>query len=424
MANTIQCPKCYHEMDVDTILYNQIQQEANQNYQLKVKEISEQYNQKLEGLEQDKLKLNTEKDNFEKIIAEKLKEEVTKEKTKLEKDNIELRKKIKEEVKNKTSAQIDEYEKQLKDKSEEIRDLLKAKADVARLKLEKDELQDKIAAEYQEKLNQTLKDKTLQIQTSEREKNELKIAEREKIIGDLNQKLTEAQLKIEQGSIQLQGEVQELAIESWLKNNFPFDNIKEVAKGARGADCIQTVNTREMLNCGTIYYESKRTKEFGNKWIEKFKEDMRLQGAYLGVIVTQVMPVDMERMGIKDDIWICSFEEFKNLSYVLREYLIKINSMMIAQDNKESKMEQLYGYLTSNSFKLQIDSIISSFEDMQNDLIKERKYLEGIWKKREKQIDKVLKSSVDMYTSVKSIAGSVIQDLQPLELPMDEDIDI
>lgn len=151
---------------------------------------------------------------------------------------------------------------------------------------------------------------------------------------------------------------------------------------------------------------------------------MRLKNADVGVIVTQVMPNDMETMGIKDGIWICSFAEFKNLSYVLREYIIKINSIMIAQDNRGSKMEQLYGYLTSNNFKLQIDSIINSFEDMQSDLTKERKYLEGIWKKREKQIDKVLRSSVDMYTSVKDIAGSVIQDIQSLELPMDEDDEV
>lgn len=415
IANKIKCPECSHEIDVDSIIYGQIEQEAKTKYKLKVEEINEQYQKKLEVLEKEKSKLSIDRDNFNISFNKKLEVELEKERSKLEH-------KITEELEHKKSAQIDEYEKELNKKSEEIKLLLKAKADVARLEREKDELHSKLTAENEEKLNRIIKDKTLQIQNSEREKNEMTIAERDKMINDLNQKLKEAQSKIEQGSVQLQGEVQELAIESWLKTKFVFDNIKEVAKGAKGADCIQTVNTRESLNCGTIYYESKRTKEFGSKWIEKFKEDMRLKGADVGVIVTQAMPVDMKRMGIKDGVWICSFEEFKNLSYVLREYLIKINSMMIAQDNKGTKMEQLYGYLTSNNFQLQIDSIISSFEDMQSDLTKERKYLEGIWKKREKQIDKVLKSSVDMYTSVKDIAGSVIQDVQSLELPMDEDI--
>lgn len=265
IANTIKCPECSHEIDVDSIIYGQIEQEAKKEYQLKLKEINAEFRQKAEELEKEKLKFNTDKDNFETTLKEKLEKEIEKEKLKFEQNIVELEQKIKEDIENKTSTQIDEYESQLKKQSEEIKALHKAKADVARLEREKDELKDKIEAEFQEKLNETIKSKTLQIQSSLREQSELKIYEKDKIIGDLSLKLKEAQSKIEQGSIQLQGEVQELAIENWLKSKFIFDDIKEVVKGASGADCIQTVNTRERLKCGTIYYESKRTKEFGNK---------------------------------------------------------------------------------------------------------------------------------------------------------------
>ena len=118
--------------------------------------------------------------------------------------------------------------------------------------------------------------------------------------------------------MQLQGEVQELAIEEWLQQQYPLDTIDEIKKGARGGDCIQIVNTRTTKNCGKIYYESKRTKKFEATWIDKFKADMRIKGADIGVIVTESMPTEMDRMGLKDGVYICTFQEFKSLSCILR----------------------------------------------------------------------------------------------------------
>ena len=119
----------------------------------------------------------------------------------------------------------------------------------------------------------------------------------------MSNQLKEAQIKAEQGSTQLQGEVQELAIEKWLVENFPLDTIQEIKKGALGADCLQFINTRSKSNCGTIYYESKRTKSFKNEWIHKFKHDIQVKNADIGVLVTKSMPKDMDRMGLKDGIW-------------------------------------------------------------------------------------------------------------------------
>lgn len=151
---------------------------------------------------------------------------------------------------------------------------------------------------------------------------ELKFRQKDEQLRELKEQLQIAQRKAELGSTQLQGEVQELAIEEWLKQKFPFDAIEEVKKGAKGADCMQTVHTREFQNCGKIYYEIKRTKDFQKVWIEKFKSDMREKGASVGVLVTDVMPNNMKRMGLYEGIWICKFEEFKGLSAVLRQNII------------------------------------------------------------------------------------------------------
>lgn len=220
--------------------------------------------------------------------------------------------------------------------------------------------------------------------------------------------------------MQLQGEVQELAIEEWLAAAFPLDTIEEVKKGARGADCVQVVNTRTRQNCGKIYYESKRTKGFQEGWIEKFKTDIRERGADMGVLVTESMPADMEWMGLRDGIWICSFEEFRGLCVVLRESVIRLSSVVATQENKGDKMEMIYDYLAGNESRLQVEAIVEGFTQMQADLETEKRVMQGIWKKREKQIEKVLLNTTHMYSSIRGIAGNAVQPVTLLELPAGE----
>jgi hypothetical protein len=241
----------------------------------------------------------------------------------------------------------------------------------------------------------------------------------QKQLEDQKRLTEEMKRKQEQGSMQLQGEVMELAIEEWLASQFPLDTIEEIKKGARGGDCIQIVNTRTHQNCGSIYYESKRTKEFQPNWIEKFKGDIRVKGASIGVLVTDAMPPDMDRLGLKDGIWICSFEEFKGLCAVLRESIVQLSNAVMSQENKGDKMHMLYDYLTGNTFRMQVEAIVEGFTTMRVDLESEKRAMQAIWKKREKQIDKVTVNTIDMHASIKGIAGSAIQSVTLLELPQE-----
>jgi hypothetical protein len=225
------------------------------------------------------------------------------------------------------------------------------------------------------------------------------------------------QRKIEQGSTQRQGEIQELAIEEWLKNKFPLDSISEVKKGQKGGDCLQTVHTRSHQNCGTIYYESKRTKEFGYSWIEKFKADMRDKKVDIGVIVTETLPKEMDRFGIKDGVWICTYEEFKGLCSILRETLLRVHQVTLNNENKGTKEEMIYNFVVSNEFKMRIEAIVEGWVQMQKDLQQEKRAMEGMWKKREVQIEKVLLNTNMMFSSIKGIAGSEVGSIKALELP-------
>jgi hypothetical protein len=255
------------------------------------------------------------------------------------------------------------------------------------------------------------------IRKAEEEKNELKFKELQKQLEDQKRLTEEMKRKQEQGSMQMQGEVQELAIEEWIAAQFPLDTIEEIKKGARGGDCIQIVNTRSVQNCGKIYYESKRTKDFQPSWIEKFKADMRVKSADIGVLVTEAMPSDMERMGFRNGVWICTYEEFKGLCGVLRESIIQVNNALSSQENKGDKMHMLYEYLTSNNFRMQVEAIVEGFTAMKDGLESEKRAMNRIWKEREKQIEKVIINTIDMHASIRGIAGNAIQSVKALELP-------
>jgi hypothetical protein len=244
---------------------------------------------------------------------------------------------------------------------------------------------------------------------------QLRMKELEKQLDDQKKLAEEMRRKAEQGSMQLQGEVQELALEELLRVSFPFDEITEVGKGVRGADCIQIVRNNFGQECGKIIYESKRTRDFSQDWIEKLKADMRSQGAGIAVIVTQAMPKDMERFGEKNGVWICSFSEVKALAYVLRDGIIRIFNAAKSQDNKGDKMHLLYDYLTSSEFSEQWKAIREGFLSMKQSIQRERDTMEKLWKSREKQLEKVLLNAAHVRGSIEGIAGKDAIDVNLLE---------
>jgi hypothetical protein len=413
---TIKCPNCNTDIDINEVLYHQLEDRYKSEHLAQKKQLEaeieakrKEYKTHLETLKAKEEELKEQKEKFEEEIKKATQKELKAQRQKLQ---DELRKEILDEQ-NEAMANL---QKELENKTNQVKELNIAKVEIEKLKREKDEIETSIKAKAELALNVQLKLEKEKIQKATDEQNELKLRQKDEQLKQLQEQLQIAQRKAEQGSMQLQGEVQELAIEEWLSEKFPFDTIDEIKKGVRGADCMQIVHTREAQNCGKIYYESKRTKDFQKSWIEKFKADMREKGADIGVLVTDVMPNDMQRMGLYEGIWICSFEEFKGLSSVLRENIIKIHQAMKSQENKTDKMSLLYSFLTSNEFKMQIEAIVEVFTSMQSDLDSEKRSMQRIWKQREKQIEKVLDNTINMYGSIKGIAGNAIGNIKALEL--------
>ena len=414
--NQVECPNCGTDIDVQNILSHQLEDEIKRKYQAELSSEKKRYQGEQEKLRDEKVAFEEKKKQENQLFQERLEKQ-------LKEDRLTIEAKLKSKLIVEQEEQFKSLQNELNEKSEQVKELNRSKAEIEKLKREKGELKEAAEAEAQKKLNQTLITEKEKIRKAEEERNEMRFKEMTKQLEDQKKLTEEMKRKQEQGSMQLQGEVQELAIEEWLTSQFPLDSIEEIKKGARGGDSLQTVNTRSVQNCGTIYYESKRTKDFQPSWIEKFKADIRDKGANIGVLVTEVMPTGMKRMGLKEGIWICNYDEFKGLCAVLRESIVQLSTAISSQDNKGDKMEMLYTFLTGNAFRMQVEAIVEGFTQMKSDLESEKRSMQRIWKQRDKQIEKVITNTINMYGSIKGIAGNAVQSVKALELPGEDDED-
>jgi hypothetical protein len=405
----IKCPACGTPINVNDILYHQLEEELKIKFGKQLNEEKKKFEGQAEQLRLEREKLDEEKARLGEQVADGIRLRLNAEKEAIEK-------KLREQITGEEAGRFKVLQDELNEKSAKLREFNQAKAEIEKLKREKDELRESIQAEAQKILNEKLLEEKERIRKAEQEKNELVIRELQKKLEDQKKLTDEMQRKQEQGSMQLQGEVQELAIEEWLASSFPLDTISEIKKGVQGGDCVQTINTHSRSNCGKIYYESKRAKNFTGEWIEKFKADMRAKGITVGILVTHTYPKGLERMGLIDGIWICSYEEFKGLSAVIRESAIRISELTASQENKGEKMAMLYDYLISPEFRSQIEAIVEGFSAMKSDLDAEKRAMMKIWNTREKQIDKVITNTTAMYGSIKGIGGKAIGTVPSLEL--------
>jgi len=410
MNDKIICPSCSHRFDVEEALTGQLEAQFKAKFEKNVAEQRENFLKKERQLELERENFAKKKEKENEIFKEKLQQKIALESERIDKEN-----------KKKFEQQVRALELANEKKTAENR-VLKAKEIVLITK-------EKELKEQQEDLQLTLEKQMLEKQSEieekarikEREKFELEKIKLLKQIDDNKKLAEEMKRKAEQGSMQMQGEVQELALENLLRTCYPFDDIDEVGKGIKGADCIQTVVNANQQQCGLIVYESKRTKTFGGDWIDKLKQDQISCKADIAVLVTETMPKDMARFGEKNGVWICTYQEIKSLSFVLRQMLIKMQTIKVNNENKGEKMELLYRYLTGTEFSQNINRIVENYDAMINQLNTEKKRTYKSWAEREKQIWSVQENLSSLFGSIKGIAGNAFMPNNQLELDGPED---
>jgi len=428
MPTLITCPSCKTAFALEEVMTDDIKKELRGEmiaYKNKKDEEVRLLQEKLakEELEtSEKISLATKKkeEEFQQTLAAASKLSQEREDSlnkKLIEEKKQLQLSLEESIRKSISADFDNQLRLLQQSNRDNEEKLKLSRQKEleflqkeqELKNKEEELELSVQRKLQDersKLSEEIR-KLEEQKTASREADlQLRMKELEKQLEDQKRLAEEMRRKADQGSTQLQGEVQELALEELLRSTFPFDEISEVIKGKRGADCVQIVRNQLGQECGKIIYESKRTEAFQNDWVEKLKSDMRKQGAHVAILVTKSLPKDMNSFGEKQGIWICSFSEVKALSFILRDGILKLFNASKSQENKGDKVHMLYDYLTSTEFSEQWKAIREGFMSMKNSIQRERDAMEKLWKAREKQLEKVLLNAAHIRGSVEGIAGN------------------
>ena len=390
-TRAIQCPKCGETLDVNAVLARRVEETLRRDYADKEETLQRDYEEKLDKA--------------------------------LKEDRARIEQRLRKRIAGEHADRIKELERDLADQSGKVRELNKAQSTIERLKREKASLRAEIEVEVQREHTKQFDEERENYRKTVENEFQGKLAESEQVIARLQKDLQEASKKATPTAPELRGGAQEKIIADYLTNQFPLDTIERIGPGRRGADILQTVHASTRPECGVIYYESKNTQRFGSRWIETFKRNMLEKNATIGVLVTRTRPKGMDRLGLKEGIWICTLEEFKGLCFVLRESIIQLSEVARAQENRAGKMGELYDYLTGPDFRSQVEAIVSGFTKMKSDLEQERNAMQVTWGVRERRIRDVLLSTNRMYGSIKGIAGNSLQAVPLLELPSNDDTD-
>jgi hypothetical protein len=348
------------------------------------------------------------------------------------------RERVEIEVQSKLNAEREQIRKQafeqadqrtsvvLKDQAQQLSDLQSALTTAQQNELElrkKEHELEQQKAELQLKVARTLNAERAKIRDEvlrqADDQNRLKLAEKDKLMAEMQGQIQQLQRKAEQGSQQIQGEVLELDMEAQLRDAFAADNVSEVPKGVSGGDLIQNVRSVSGRPCGAILWESKRTKNWSAAWLPKLRDDMRAAGAACAVLVSEALPDGVRSFNHIDGIWVCSRSHVIALAMVLRAGMIEVTKARQAADGRKEKTDLVYNYLCSGEFQHHLSGLVESFSRMQSDLDSEERSMKSIWKKRRKHLERAFSGATGLYGDLQGLMGSALPEVRHLELHED-----
>jgi len=403
---TIVCPGCESKIQVDELIRSQVTDQLTEELAEENKRERSAISELRMQLEKDRQGLEKSREEIEVEVEKRLRSQVSK----LESEAIEKAKKDLSVQISDQKTEIEEVTSRLKVAQENE---LKLRQRERALAAEKAELELKVAREIESERTQLVAKAKEQFKAE----YDLKAAEKNKTIDDMRKKIDDLKRKAELGSQQLQGEVKEEALEECLSSSFRSDVIEPIKKGVRGADACQHVFDSNGNDCGSILWESKRTKAWSSKWIEKLKDDQRSKKAAFAVLVSDVLPSGMTTFGCVEGVWVCSWECVVGLASALRAGLIELGKTSAAAEGKQDKMELVYQYLAGQEFQQRVATIVEAFVAMQKDLDSEKRSMERMWKKRGKQLDRAIFSATHLYGDLQGIIGKSLPTIPELEMP-------
>lgn len=397
---TITCPNCSTQIKLNETLAGPLIAATKKDYE---EMLAESQRQSVDELNNLKNRLENQFESERKKLA--IDEE------------IRARNKIKDEFKAKEREAI-ELKELLQQREVKLAEAQNAQVEFLKQKRGLDDQRRELELTIEKRVQDSIADIQKKATAEAEDGLKLKVLEKEQQISAMNKQIEELKRRSEQGSQQMQGEVLELELEQLLIEKFPFDDVAPVPKGELGADVLQTVNGQNNSPSGKLIWEMKRTKNWSDGWLPKLREDQRMSGADIAVLVSQALPKDIGSFNVVDGIWVTAPRYAIPLAIALRQSLIEISNARHSNDGQETKMELVYQYLTGPRFRHRIEAIVEKFGDMRDDLDRERKAMTRLWAKRESQIEGVISATVGLHGDLQGIAGKAIQGIESLELSL------
>ena len=408
---TLVCPQCKIEIKLTESLAAPLLDSVRRDYERRLAEKDANVAKREQLLHQQEATLQKAKETLDEQVAQKLQRErarIAAEEAK----NAKLA--LGSELEQK-SKEINQLQDILKQRDAKLADAQRTQAEVIRKERELDDAKRELELTVAKRVQAELGTAREQARKDAEEELKLKVLEKEQTIVSMQKQIEDLKRRAEQGSQQLQGEVQELELESLLAAKFPRDRIQPVPKGEFGGDVLHRVVGPLGQACGTILWESKRTKNWSDGWLAKLREDQRTAKAEIAVILSQALPKDVETFDLVEGVWVAHPRVLLPIAITLRNTLIEVAGARQASEGQQTKMEMVYQYLTGPRFRQRVQAIVEAFSSMREDLDREKKAITRQWAKREEQIDRVMQATVGMYGDLQGIAGRTLQEIEGLE---------
>lgn len=423
---TITCPNCHTIIPLTESLAAPLIAATRQKFEQQLREKDEDIVKREQGVREKERLVAEAKRTLDDQITDQVAVHLKAERARVVDEEAKKAKLASAAELDAKAREVMELQEVLKSRDRKLAEAQNAQAELIKKQRELDDAKRELELTVAKRIQDGLDEVRAAAKREAEDGLKLKVAEKDQTITSMQQTIEELLRKAEQGSQQLQGEVQELELENLLRTKFPFDSIEPVAKGEFGGDVLQRVVSQTGQQSGTILWESKRTKNWSDGWLTKLREDQRTAKAEISVLVTQTLPKGIEAFDVIDGVWVTSPRAALPVATVLRHTLLQVSMARQIGDGQQTKTEMVYQYLTGPRFRHRVEAIVEAFSSMQQDLDKERKVIMKQWAKREVQIERVMEATVGMYGDLQGIAGKSLQEIEGLSLvawqgPSEED---
>lgn len=413
---TITCPNCHTVIRLTESLAAPLIAATREQFERQLREKDEDVAKREQSLREKEKQVADAKRTLDDQVADQVAAQLKSERVRVAQEEAKKAKAANAaeiEAKVRELAELNEV---LRTRDAKLAEAQNAQAELIKKQRELDDARRELELTVEKRVQSGLSEVRAAAKREAEDGLKLKVAEKDQTITSMQQKIEELMRKAEQGSQQLQGEVQELELENLLRAKFPFDSIEPVAKGEFGGDVLQRVVSQTGQQSGAILWEAKRTKNWSDGWLPKLREDQRAAKADVSILVSQVLPKGIEAFDVVDGVWVTSPRAALPVATVLRHTLLQVSMARQIGEGQQTKTEMVYQYLTGPRFRHRVEAIVEAFSSMQTDLDKERKAIMKQWAKREEQIERVMTATVGMYGDLQGIAGKSLQEIEGLSL--------